>query len=546
MAVPYRAQSPALKASVDPSWLQLTFSDLWDRNAGSLGDKEAVVDSTKRLTWFEANHWIDQIAWGFLQLGYEKDDCVVIQLPNCVELPLLRMACERAGLICVPIARVLRGKEVEYVLAKVGAKAFVTTRSFRGFDYVRMIEEIRDRVAVDHVIIVGEEIPPGTVALQSFICRKEEDAVVHNALRRRTCKPEEFSLVTHTTGMTGFPKFVENPIFSRMELAKAQVERIHMSSSDVTAIFSPNAGGPNTIGYFASPLVGAKVVMLEHFDPEEAMKSIEKERITVLPVVPTMVLMMIDHPRFQDYDLASLKVIISGGAPFNSHEAIRAEKAIGCPIVQFYGSVDSGIGVMGDPSDPREVRLNTVGKPLGRCEVRVLTEEGRDALPGERGDVSMRSPDCLSGYFLDPEANKTAWDGEGWFKLEDIGTLDQEWNLTIFGRKKEMINRGGQKIIPGEVEEIISQYEKVAHVAVIGMPDKIMGEKICGYIVPKKDAQITLEEINEFLKTHRIAFFKLLDRLEIVSELPLVGGKIDKKRLSENIYQKLDTSKWLS
>jgi non-ribosomal peptide synthetase component E (peptide arylation enzyme) len=201
---------------------------------------------------------------------------------------------------------------------------------------------------------------------------------------------------------------------------------------------------------------------------------------------------------------------------------------------------------MGDPSDPREVRLNKVGKPLGRCEVRVLTEEGRDALPGERGDVSMRSPDCLSGYFLDPEANKTAWDGEGWFKLEDIGTLDQEWNLTIFGRKKEMINRGGQKIIPGEVEEIISQYEKVAHVAVIGMPDKIMGEKICGYIVPKKDAQITLEEINEFLKTHRIAFFKLLDRLEIVSELPLVGGKIDKKRLSENIYQKLDTSKWLS
>ena len=499
-----------------------------------------MVDTRKRLTWAEANHRIDQIADGFLQFGYQKDDCVAVQLPNCVELPLLRIACERAGLICLPVSRVLRGKEVEYVLTKVRARAFVALWKFREFDYFKMIQEMRERLSVEHIVVVGEEIPPGATALDSFLREKREEVARKKSFEGRKCPPEEFSLVTHTTGVTGFPKFVENPIFSRMELGKAQVERLHLSSSDVTGIFSPNAGGPNTIGYFASLLAGATVVLLEHFDPEEAMKTIEKERITVLPVVPTMVLMMIDHPRFQDHDLRSLRVIVSGGAPFSYHEAIRAEKAIGCPIVQFYGSVDSGIGVMGDPGDRQEVRLKTVGKPLGRCEVKVLKEAGCDALPGERGDVLMRSPDCLSGYFLDPEANKTAWDENGWFKLEDIGTLDQEGNLTIFGRKKEMINRGGQKIIPGEIETILSQHEKVVHVAVIGMPDRLMGERSCAYVVTKKAAKITLEEINTFLKENKVAHYKWLDRLETVDELPTIGGKVDKKLLVKDICQKLE------
>jgi non-ribosomal peptide synthetase component E (peptide arylation enzyme) len=543
MAIPSRLRSTSIKETLDPSWLRFTFSDLWERNAESFADKEAIVDSKTRLTWFLANRWIDQISDSFLQLGFKKNDCVAIQLPNCVELPLLRIACERAGLICLPLSRVLRGKEVEYILNKVRTKAFVTTWRFRDFDYFKMIEEIKERVSVDHIIIVGEEVPAGTVALNSLLRSKKGDVAYKKTLQSLKCRPEEFSLVTHTTGVTGFPKFVENPIFSRMELAKAQVERIRMTSSDVTGTFSPNAGGPNTIGYFASPIVGAKVVMLEHFEPEEAMKRIEKERITVLPVVPAMVLMMIDHPRFKDYDLSSLRVIVSGGAPFNYREALRAEKEIGCPIVQFYGSVDSGIGVMGHPKDSVEVRLNTVGRPLGRCEIRVQKEDGRIVAPAEQGDIFMRSPDCFSGYFLDPEANKVAWDGEGWFRLEDLGTLDKEGNLIIFGRIKEMINRGGQKIIPGEIEGIISQYEKVAQVGIIGIPDKIMGERSCAYIVLKKGTKTTLEEINTLLKENKVAHYKWLDRLEIVDELPTIGGKVDKKKLMEDIRQKLEREK---
>jgi non-ribosomal peptide synthetase component E (peptide arylation enzyme) len=546
MAILSRLISTSAKESLDPSWLEFTFSDLWEKNAKWLSDKEAVVDSDKRLTWLEANHWINQIAYGFLQLGYKKDDRIVIQLPNCVELPLLRIACERAGLVCVHISRVLRGKEVEYILIKVEAKMLVTLWKFRDFDYFKMVEEMRDRLAIDHIVMVGEEVPPGTIALNSFLQEKKDELTYKREFQNSRCTPEEFSLVTHTTGTTGFPKFVENPIFSRMELAKAQVERIRMDASDVIGILSPTAGGPNTIGYFASPLVGAKAVMIEHFEPKETLKRIEKEKITVLPVVPTMLLKMIDHPKFKDYDLGSLRVIVSAGDVFNYHDALRAEEAMGCPIIQFYGSADSGLGTMGDSTDPKEIRLKTVGKPLGRWELKLLREDGKIAQPGEEGEVLVRSRDSYSGFFRDPEANRVSWDEDGWYRMGDLGKLDQEGNLIILGRKKNIIIRGGQNIVPSEIEGIISQYEKVANVAVIGMPDKIMGEKVCAYVIPKKGLQITMEEINSFLKENRIAHYKLIERLEIVDEFPILGGKINKKILLKAIHQKIEREKLIS
>jgi non-ribosomal peptide synthetase component E (peptide arylation enzyme) len=542
MANPCRLTA-SIKESLDPSWLQFTFSDLWEKNAKSLSDNEAIVDSKNRLTWSEANQWINQIAYGFIQLGYKKDDCIVFQLPNCVELPLLRVACERAGLIGIPLSRNLKGKEVEYILNKVKARMYVSLRKFRDVDYFQMIEEIKERLSIEHIVIAGDDVPPSAMALNSFLREKKDALTYAQAFQGRKCTPEEFAVVLHTSGTTGFPKFVENPIFSRMELAKAQINRINLTGADITGVLSPTGGGPNTIGYFASLLAGAKVVMIEHFEPEEVMKRIEKERITVLTAVPTMVITLVDHPRFKEYDLRSLRVIITAGAVFHYHEAVKAEAAIGCAIIQFYGSVDCGMGIMGSPTDSQEIRLKAAGKPLGIYELKLLKEDGQAALPGEEGEVFIRSRDCATGYFLDEEANRAAWDEDGWFKMEDIGKVDQEGNLTILGRKKDVIIRGGQNIIPTEVERIISQYDTVASVAVVGMADRIMGERVCAYVVPMKDKKITLEEINSFLKENRVAYYKLLERLEIVDELPIVGEKVNKKLLVKDINEKLEREK---
>lgn len=539
MAIPCRLTASA-RAALDPSWLQSTFSDLWERNAKTIGEREALTDSRKRLTWSEANDWINQIADGLIGLGYEKDDRIVIQLPNCVELPLLRVACERAGLICFVISRALKGKEVEFILNKAGARMYICMSKFRDVDYFHMAEEIKGQVSLEHIVVVGDEVPPGAVALNSFLVKKKDAASYAREFQDRKCRPEEIFLIAHTTGTTGFPKFVENPIYSRMEQSKFQVERLNMTADDVSVIISPNTGGPNTFGYLASPLAGAKIVMIEHFDPEGVMQRIEREGITILLAVPTMVIAIVDHPSFKKYNLSTVRIILAAGAPFTYHEAVKAEAAFGCSVVPNYGSVDCGLTVMGFPGDPQHIRLNRVGKPLGRCELKLLKEDGSLAGVGEEGEIYVRGRDNVTGYFCDEEANRNAWDSEGWFRMGDLGTLDRDGYLAILGRKKDVIIRGGQNIIPGEVERFISQHPKVASVAIVGMADRIMGERVCAYIVPKGGAEITMEEINAFLKENRVAYYKLLERLEIIGEFPLVGDKVDKKLLVKDVNEKLE------
>ena len=254
-----------------------------------------------------------------------------------------------------------------------------------------------------------------------------------------------------------------------------------------------------------------------------------------------MVIAMVEHPKFKDYDLSSLRVIVAAGAAFHHHEAIKAEKALGCVIVPNYGSVDCGLTIMGNPTDSQEIRLTTVGKPLGRCEVKLIKEDGEIAAPGEEGEIFVRGRDNVTSYFMDTETNRLAWDEDGWFRMGDIGRLDLEGNLTILGRKKDVIIRGGQNIIPSEVERFLSLHEKVADAAVVGMYDRLMGERVCAYVVPKNGAEISIDELNLFLKENRVAYYKLLERLEIVAGLPIVGDKVNKKMLVADINQKLES-----
>jgi acyl-CoA synthetase (AMP-forming)/AMP-acid ligase II len=543
MAIPSRLASVKAREGFDPSWLALTSSDIWERNATSpAGNRTAIVDTRNRLSWLEANRWINRIAAGLLSLGCSRDDRIVVQLPNCVELPLIRISCERAGLICLPIARYLGKNEVQHILKKVKARVFISRWRFRSQDYFEMISQIRLEVPVEHLVMVEQDVPEGVVRFGSFLEDTKSDAAYPALFEKTRCAPEEFSLVTHTTGTTGFPKFVENPIFTKIEGAKAQIRNVGMSDLDVTAAVSPASGGPNLLVYYASPLVGAKVVMVEHFDAGEMLRLIEEEGITILPLVPTMILKMIDDPRLKEYDLGSLRMIVSAGAVLNYHDGVKAEEKLGCPVIQQYGSVDCGTVVMGSPEDSEVHRLGTVGRPLGRCRVKIVKGDGSTALPGEPGQVCMTSADCATGYFMDPEANRAAWDGDGWFNLGDLGKLEDDGYLTIMGREKEMIIRGGQNIIPAEIEEVFARHHKVARVAVIGIPDRVMGERAVACVVLRPGTQMSLDEITLFLKEAGMAAFKIPERLVVLNELPLLNEKVDKKTLSKQVVDRIGGS----
>ncbi len=537
-------------------WDDLTLSDYWDRNAVERPDREAVVDHRSRLTWAQAKRWIDNVALGLLALGLKRDSLVVIQLPNRVEIPMLRMCCEKAGLLCLPVLRSLREKEIEYVLDHSGAEAIIIAREFRGFDYWKMVSEMRPRLPkLKHVIIAGEEgfsdgkghltrspdLPAGAVSLNALASDSLSGRFSPGYLAKTKYPASEFSLVLLTSGSTGVPKFVEHPICSRAYLGRAYMGVTGLGPDDIVGLLAPAFVGPNSLAYYGAPQAAAKIVMLEHFDAGSALRLIEKERCTVVGVVPTQLTMILALPDLGNHDLKSLRLVISTGAPLPYRVALEAEEKLKAPLIQFYGNVDGGGSTFPSLQDPPEVRHLTVGKPIPGDDIMLIDDNGSEAGPGGMGEVLVRGATIVSGYYQDPAMNASCWTPDGFFKTGDYGKWDEFGNLLIAGRKKDMIIRGGQNIYPAEIENLLVTHPSVRDVAVVAMPDTLMGEKACAFVVLKPGTSLTFQGMTDFLKTKAIAPFKLPERLEIADSLPTVAGeqKVNKPALREAIAAKL-------
>jgi non-ribosomal peptide synthetase component E (peptide arylation enzyme) len=394
----------------------LTLSDLWDRNAKVCSDTEALIDSKTRLSWRQANIWIDRLALGIIESNFNKNDVLVVQLPNSVLLNLFRVACERAGCLCLPLNIAFRMKGLAYTLRFVNAKGIVIPYELRNFNFFKMVSDLSHQVdSLKHIFIVGNDSPEGTISVDKMLHEPIEERYEKNFLERTKCKAMEFSTILTTTGTTGFPKFVEYPICSRMEVAKDLSEKWKINADDVIAILAPTGGGPNVAGYLIAPLVQAKVVILERFDSEASLQLIEKEKITVITAVPTMLIKIIEHPHFSNYDLRSLRLIVSAGDVIAYETARRVEKMMRAPLCQFYGSVDSALNCATSPEDSKETRLRTVGKPARNIEVKLIDDKGFPVSDGETGEIICRCGGEFSGYFNDLRSTFQSWTADGWF-----------------------------------------------------------------------------------------------------------------------------------
>ncbi len=521
-------------------WKPETLSDLYERNARELPDREALVDAVHRLTWSQANLWIDRLALGFLELGLKKDDMVVIQLPNMVEVPLLRIACEKAGLLCLQCLRTYRHTEMEHILKYVEPVAVVVPRDYRGFDHYQMIQDLRPKLAkLRHVIVAGDKVPPGALSLRKMVERPIEKERSVAILQKTKTPSTEFSLVVHTTGTTGLPKFVEYPACTRILQWSKNAELLNVTKDDVFSVLGPAPAGPNFPPYSGCPITGAKMAILERFDAEDALKLIEREKCTIVAAVPAQFAMMVRHPNRDKYSYKSVRYWWCTSAALDPNIGREVEEKMGGKMVIVLGAVDWGCETITPPDESREVRLCTVGRVIDGTEIRLVDDDGNDVPPGGIGEIWGRGPCGISGYYKDLEATKKAWEG-GWYRLGDLGKFDERGNLMIAGRKKDMIIRGGQNIYPLEIEALLCTHPKVLDVAVVAMPDPIMGEKACAFVVPKKGQTFAFDEMISFLKEKNIAAFKLPERLEIIDQMPLAGEqKPDKKLLRQRIAEKL-------
>lgn len=521
-------------------WENITLSDIWERNARQYPHKEAIVDSRNRLTWAGAKIWIDRLALGLLELGLKRDEVVVIQLPPCVESILLRLACERAGLLHLPVLRTLRHTEMTHVLGFTEAKAIIMPWRYRDFDYLDMVKELKPNLPhLKHIIIWGEDVPQRTLALKDLLNTPLEKKYPPDYLESKKIPPLEFSMIGITTGTTGLPKFVESPICTLTVIGKGN-PRLKIHSDDIIPVTTGAALGPNVPALYMGIHVGAKIVVLEHWTAEEGLKMIEKEKVTLPSLVPTQFAEILAYPGLKKYDLSSVRAARSTGAALPYQLALEAEEKLNCPIQNVYGSVDYGGISAPSIDDPPQVRHLTVGAPLPGNEIQIRDPSGKEVAKGGIGEIYVRGPYGASGYYKDPEMTAKLWTKDGWYRTGDLGKFTEEGKLTIAGREKDMIIRGGQNIYPLEVENLLLANPMVADVAIVGIPDTLMGERACACVVPRPNQTFSFEEMSSYLKSKRIAAYKLPEKLLIFSSLPYVGGiKLDKKAIRTQAIERL-------
>jgi non-ribosomal peptide synthetase component E (peptide arylation enzyme) len=532
----------------DGYWTQETFYDFWEKNARDIPDQEALVDSKYRLTWKQAVELVDAMAVSFVEMGIEKHSRVIIQSPNSVYGFLARIACERAGLISLTVYPYLRKKELTYMVDRTKASAVIILHTYNKFNYLEMYEDLqKDFPHLKNIFLFDDLVPAGapagTFSLTAMVEKRVRMPIDKDVLaKRRLDAIENVAILTTTSGTTGIPKLVEWPAAPRICTSKGRVDIWSLTKDDITMAIAPHAGGAaGTLTYFAAPIAGAKTVMLEEFSPEAALALIEKERATAIGVVPTHLIRMLEAD-VSKYDLSSLRFIRSAGGYLPPQVAEEAEAAFGASITSDLGTQDMGSVSGCRVEDSKDLRRRTVGRMLPGNKVRLANQENRELnVPdGEPGILYFRGPHAPAGYYRDEELTSTVFDRDGWTTTEDIVKFDQGC-LWILGRAKDMVIRGGQNIYPAEVEGLLADHPAIGSVAIVGYPDKEMGERCAAYVIPKAGMTFTFKDMVDHLKSKEIAMFKLPEHLEIVAEFPTVGdsGKINKETLKKDIRERL-------
>jgi acyl-CoA synthetase (AMP-forming)/AMP-acid ligase II len=431
------------------------------------------------------------------------------------------------------------------MLEKTEATAVCIPQIYRKFNYLDMYQTIKSKSPnLKYYFLFDEEmpqgVPAGTFSLIKLANQPFDPSKKAVLDQRRFSSTGDVGLLTSTTGTTGLPKLVEWPIASRVCTSKARIDAWELTKDDITCAIAPHAGGAaGTLTYFAAPLAGAKTVLMEEFDPAGALALIEKEKVTAIGVVPTHLVRMLEADATK-YNLSSLRFIRSAGGYLPPQVAEEAEKKFKATITSDLGTQDVGSVSGCNIGDPGEVRRRTVGRMLPGNKVRLLDDNGKDVKPGDPGQLWFRGPHAPAGYYRDPESTAGVFDDNGWTTTGDI-VKEEEGFYWIMGRSKDMIIRGGQNIYPAELEGILNEHPKIANVAVVGYPDKEMGERTCAYVVLKTGETLTKEEMVAFLKEKKLSAYKLPERLEIIDAMPTVGdsGKVDKKVLKTDIEKKV-------
>jgi acyl-CoA synthetase (AMP-forming)/AMP-acid ligase II len=500
-------------------------------------DRTFLISGDRRLTYGQVDQQSAALAAALHGLGIGRGDRIALDLPNWPEFIVAMFAAARLGAVMVPLNPRYTVPELQYMLRHSEAAVVVSAENFGGVDYLQLFEGLLSSLPdLQYVVTVGEEDLWYDDRIYQF-----EDLVSSGA--GRAIPPAAIDpaadvfAILYTSGTTGKPKGVELTHAALLTAADSTIDAIGLNSDDVVfgiaTVFHVFGLGPGIVG---TALAGASLVLQEQFNPAEALELIERHRVTVHHGVPTVYVTEIREAERSRRDLSSLRTGVVAGAPI-SDDLVRRIRQEFCPnLCVAYSLTETASAVaMTRPDDPLEKQYFTVGRPFPGTEVRTLDLDGT-VLPEESlGELAVRGPSVMRGYYRQPGETASAFDADGFFLTGDLGMIDDEGYVHIVGRRKELIIRGGFNVHPREVEDRLQAHPAVLEAVVVGLPDDVLGERVCACIMPVEGAIVTGQEIKDWCRG-ALADYKVPDLVRFFDAFPLTGsGKIRRVELARMV-----------
>src|SRR5689334_8116220 len=505
-----------------------TIGDNLDRTIGRFGDREALVSVHQglRYTYVEFGAAVERAARAFPAAGIEPGDRVGIWSPNCAEWALTQYATAKLGVILVNINPAYRTSELEYALRQSGCRMLVAATAFKSSDYVAMVEEVRGELpALEQVVFLD--------GWDEFVARGDgvDGALV--AERQRATQFDDPINIQYTSGTTGFPKGATLSHHNILNNGFFVGEGCRYTHEDRVCIPVPfyHCFGM-VMGNLGCTSHGAcMVIPAPSFEPEATLQAVQDERCTSLYGVPTMFIAELEHPRFGEFDLTTLRTGIMAGSPCPIEVMRRVIERMHMDEVTIcYGMTEtSPVSTQTTADDDVEHRVSTVGRVHPPGEIRIADPETGRTLPrGSAGELLTRGYSVMLGYWEEPERTAEAIDAARWMHTGDLATMDDDGYVKIVGRSKDMIIRGGENVYPREIEEFLYSHEAISDASVYGVPDPRYGEVVAVSVILRDGASLTEDELREYCQG-RIAHYKVPRHVLFVDEFPMtVTGKIQK------------------
>lgn len=518
-------------------WEGITLGEMLTERAKQFPNRIAVSAYGKTFTYQQLEERTNALASGFQSLGIKKEDRVILQLPNWIEFIESCFALYKIGALPVFALPSHRYAEISYFCKFTEAKAYICPKNYSSFDYEKLAKRVKDETeSLQHIILVGDQ---GEDYI-SFVSLYEDKPLKNNDV-----KSSDVAFLQLSGGSTGLSKLIPRTHDEYIYTLKKSVEICHVTENTRFLIVLPIAHNypMSSPGFLGTIYGGGRIIFSDGSSPDEAFSLIEKEKVTMCALVPPIAIHWLNVVEKRQKDLSSLEVLLVGGSKLSAEIAKRIRPAFNCQLQQVFGMAE-GLVNYTRLDDPDELVVHTQGRPLSPYDEVIVVDDNDQEVPrNEVGHLLTRGPYTIHGYYKADEHNKKAFTKDGFYRTGDLVSINDLGYLTVEGRDKDQINRGGEKVAAEEVENHLLAHPSVLDVAIVAMPDDYLGEKSCAFVILNDD-NIKKRDLKAFLRERGLASYKIPDRIEWIDSFPKTHlGKVSKKDLRVYIQDILKQKK---